>query len=111
MKHFDGLNLPDYPHGVPLVAVKPLTVHKPAVAFQDGARRFRVDVEIKFFTEKAAKTLWGMLKDGTGRETDAMIRTSYVHVLDPIVFVDCLQWKYDHNKQKWLDHQALLDGM
>jgi hypothetical protein len=110
MKHFDGLNLPDYP-GVPLVAVKPLTVHKPAVAFQDGARRFRVDVEIEFFTDIAAITSSGMLKDDTGGQSGATIRTSYVHVGDPKVFVECLQWKYDQNKQKRLDHQALLDGM
>lgn len=110
-QHFDGLNLPDHPHGVPLIAVKPSQVHKPAVVFPDGTRRFLVDVEIEFFTDMAAQLFSGMLKDGTGGEKNARIRASFVHVIDPSLFVDCLQWKYDHNKQKWLDYQALLDGI
>ena len=47
-----------------------------------------------------------LLKIGSERVAERQWKT-FVHVTDPIVFCDCLKWKYDDTHKKWDEADAL----
>ncbi|CAB9524150.1 expressed unknown protein [Seminavis robusta] len=98
---FDGLNLPDTPHRVPQVAVKPLRPATERHIFNDGERRLRIDVQVECFTQKAANTLRPYIPDGG--------TTVAIYAQNADILWECLQWKYDDSIAKWGAYQAELN--
>jgi hypothetical protein len=110
---FDGLNLPDTPHQVPLVAVKPLRRAIERQIFEDGERRLRIDVQVECFTLKAANALRPYIPDGGTIVPDSNQSKWVVPVYaqNADILWECLQWKYDDSVAKWGNYQAELNSL
>mmetsp|Transcript_17327 Transcript_17327/g.47308 ORF Transcript_17327/g.47308 Transcript_17327/m.47308 type:complete len:361 (+) Transcript_17327:452-1534(+) len=98
----DGLNTREG-HGVPLLSIGWLSSSTNAVQFDDGERRYRVDVQVEFFTEGAETDLKDSLKVGSSRVRDRVWKT-FVYVQDPHLFKECIQWKHDEAVRIWDEH-------
>lgn len=110
---FDGLNLPDTPHQVPQVAVRPLRRAAESQIFPDGERRLRIDVQVECFTQKAANTLRPFMPDG-GTIVPGSNQTKWtvaIYAQSGDILWECLQWKYDDNVSKWGTYQAELNQL
>lgn len=102
---FDGLNTTEG-HLIPLMAIKWIRCDSNATSFLDGESRFKVELQIEFFTEAAETDLKGSLKQGSTRVSEKKWGV-FVHVSDPKTFKECIDWKYEQAVQIWNDH--LLD--
>ena len=99
----DGLHtFADEEDDVPILALRPVTDSIVDV-FLPGpppTKRSRVDIIIEFRESSKADFFEGRLKEGSKRISDKKLQT-FVHVADPAVFCDCLQWKYEDTIKKW----------
>jgi hypothetical protein len=102
------LNFPDTPHRVPQVAVQPLRRATERQIFQDGEQRVRIDVEVEFFTQKAAETLRPCIPDCCTMVPDSNQTkwTVAIYVQNADILWECLRWKYNDSVSKWEAYQA-----
>ena len=71
--------------------------------FPDGERRFKVELQIEFFTDATEADLIGSLKAGSERASDPKWKV-FVHICDTSTFKECMDWKYTQANQIWNDH-------
>ena len=99
----DGLHtFADEEDDVPILALKPVTDNIDEVFFPGPppTKRSRVDIIIEFRESNKADLFESHLKEGSKRIDDKKLQT-FVHVSNPAVFCDCLQWKYEDTINKW----------
>lgn len=99
---FDGLDTSE-DHRIPLLSMGWLESSDHAVQFEDGERRYKVDLLLEFFTEEAENDFKDSLKVGPTREKGRAWKT-FVHVRDPDLFKECIQWKHDETVRLWDAH-------
>jgi hypothetical protein len=101
-QYLDGRNTES---GLPVLAIRAET------DAQDGAvvGRARVNVLIELRSADEAATVPHLLKDNSERISDLLYR-SFVYVTDPVLFVECLTWKYEDTRQQWAAADAALAG-
>jgi hypothetical protein len=101
-QYLDGLNTES---GLPVLAIRAETYT------QDGAvvGRARVNVLIELRSADEAATVPHLLKDNSERISDLLYR-SFVYVTDPVLFMECLTWKYEDTRQQWAAADAALVG-
>lgn len=91
----DGLNTID---GLPHVRLEPVQTDTFIKETLDGEDRFKVFVNIVYHKTQYASCIG--LKHGSEKLSDTTWR-SFVHVKDPTLFCECLQWKNDDTAEKW----------
>lgn len=100
---FDGLNTYDLETGennLPLVAIKPLkTSIREENVGEPPRKRKRVEVELEYRNSEFAQK--NVLKPGSTRISDVKWKT-FVHVDDEKKFCECLEWKNDDTRRKWM---------
>lgn len=100
---FDGLNTYDLETGennLPLVAIKPLkTSIREENVGEPPRKRKRVEVELEYRDSEFAQKI--VLKPGSTRISDVKWK-SFVHVDDEKKFCECLEWKNDDTRRKWM---------
>jgi len=109
----DGLDLPDTPHRVPQLAVKPWRRATEPQMFEDGERRLRINVQIECFTQKTANTLRPYIPDG-GTIVPNSNQTKWIvaiYAKNADILWDCLLWKYNDSVSRWEVYQAELDQL
>jgi hypothetical protein len=99
---FDGLHTVEG-HGVPLLAIQWLGSDPKVTQFPDGERRFKVELQIEFFTDAAEADLVNNLKIGSSKVSDRNWKV-FVHVCEPKTFKECIKWKYAQANKIWNDH-------
>ena len=100
---FDGINtFMDEEENIPMLALRPVTDSIEEIYFPGPppTKRSRVDVVIEFRDSNKADVLEQRLKEGSKRIDDKKLQT-FVHVSDPAVFCDCLQWRYEDTIKMW----------
>jgi hypothetical protein len=100
---FDGLNTEDLKtgeHDLPLLAVRPLkTEIKEEMVGEPARKRTRVGVELEFRDPEYGNNI--TLKPGSTKISDTKWKT-FVHVKDEKIFCECLEWKNNHTRKKWM---------
>jgi hypothetical protein len=78
---------------------------------QDGdvGGRARVNVLIELRSTDEATTVTRLFKDNSERISNLLYR-SFVYVTDPVLFTECLTWKYEDTRQQWAAADAALAG-
>jgi hypothetical protein len=102
---FDCLN-----HGqkVPVIAIVGGDIMED-LEVEFGTKRRKVMLTIEFHNEEVESAVSSMLKEGS-KNLGGLSWESFVHVTNPKLFKECLQWKYDHTKKLWTEEQELLDA-
>ena len=63
-------------------------------------KRKKVEVLVEIRDNQIDEMIGKSLKIGSERFAERQWKT-FVHVTDPVVFCDCLKWKYDNTHKKW----------
>jgi hypothetical protein len=64
-----------------------------------------VDVALEFQNEQVERLVAPRLKQGSSKNPLKDLEwLSFVHVEDPHIFQECLDWKYEETKRKWKVH-------
>jgi hypothetical protein len=103
-QYFDGLNVVDEPsgqHKVPQIAINYVSRHftEEMVGIPSVKRR-QVTLTIECRTITISKVVGARLKLGSEKISDLMWKT-FVHVENPDILCDCLEWKYARTKKQW----------
>jgi hypothetical protein len=100
----DGINTED---GLPLVCI--------SVQSQGDSRsasngdRVPVTLRLEFRNQAAAAGYVG--KDRASKCVNETVWDVTVYVSDPKLFCECVAWKQNDTRQKWLEHQQILDSL
>jgi hypothetical protein len=99
---FDGMGT----HGkIPKVAIRFERAHSEQILLSETKKRQRVDVALEFQNEQVERLVAPRLKQGSSKNPLKDLEwLSFVHVEDPHIFQECLDWKYEETKRKWKVH-------
>jgi hypothetical protein len=100
----DGLHTED---GLPMVCISVQSQgDAPSASHGD---RVPVTLRLEFRHQSAAAGYVG--NTTTSKRINETVWDVTVYVTDPKLFCDCVAWKENDTRQKWLDHQQFLDSL
>jgi hypothetical protein len=66
--------------------------------------RYRVDMIVTVIDQESAALVFNRLKEGSVATDNPLSMLTYVHVLDPIIFRRCLEWKEKEISKRWKEY-------
>ena len=103
--YFDGMMTEDHQTGnidIPLIAIKPPEKRdfRDELVGNPQLKRKRVEVVVECRSEAIGEIIGKQLKMGTEKLSGTQYKTP-LHVADPEIFCDCLDWKYKNTCDIW----------
>jgi hypothetical protein len=95
---FDGLL-----NAIPLFYLKVVSISDSVIV--DG--RYKVVLAVVAPNKESADMIFWRLIEGSTQTNDPLIMNTSVHVSDPIIFQNCLEWKEKENKKKWAEYFSM----
>jgi hypothetical protein len=100
----DGLNTVD---DLPLVCISVLSQGN--ARSTDHEERVLMTLQLEFFRPAAAAAYIG--NKSTSKRINETVWNVDVYVDDPKLFTDCVSWKEKDTRQRWQEHEQLVDAI
>jgi hypothetical protein len=63
--------------------------------------RYKVILQVKVLTAAYRKTIFNRLKPGSAQTNNPLVMNTFVHVLNPTIFRNCMAWKFRMIEKIW----------
>lgn len=69
--------------------------------------RYKVILEVKVLTADYKATIFNRLKPGSTHTDNPLVMTTFVHILNPTIFRNCMAWKFRMIEKIWEDYYSM----
>ena len=109
-QYLDGSNVEDECTGLSLPQIAESRDFKEEIVGDPPFKRKQVELSVQCRDDDIAKVIGQRLKNGSESKSKKEWKI-FVHVTDPQLFCDCLEWKYEDTVKKWKDADGAIDDL